>query len=138
MHGFGKPHYTNIQYPFPIDPPRVPTENPTGSYRRVLHVPAEWTGRRLVLRFDDVDSFCVVWVNGVEIGMSKGSRLPAEFDITAAVRPGQDELAVRVCQWSDASYLEDQDMWWLSGIFREVTLLAQEFRFGVTLQPVAG
>jgi beta-galactosidase/evolved beta-galactosidase subunit alpha len=123
MHGYGRPHYTNHQYPFPVDPPRVLSENPTGSYRRSFHVPAEWSGRRVILRFEGVDSFFVLWVNGVEIGMSKGSRLPAEFDITAVVRPGQNDLAVRVCQWSDGSYIEDQDMWWFSGIFRDVTLL---------------
>jgi len=123
MHGFGRPHYSNIQYPFPVDPPRVPSENPTGSYRRRFHLPPAWDGRRILLRFEGVDSCFVVWVNGVEIGMSKGSRLPAEFDITAAVQTGNNELAVRVMQWSDASYIEDQDMWWLSGIFRDVTLL---------------
>lgn len=123
MHGFGKPHYTNVNYPFPVDPPRVPTENPTGSYRRTLSLaPEQLTGRNVILRFEGVDSCFTVFVNGQEVGFSKGSRLPAEFDITAQVKAGTNTVAVRVIQWSDASYLEDQDMWWLSGIFRDVSL----------------
>lgn len=124
MLGFGHPHYTNVNYPFPVDPPRVPTDNPTGSYRREFVVPAAWRGMRIILRFDGVDSAFHVWVNGKAVGFSKGSRLPAEFDITSCVHPGKNLLAVRVYQWSDGSYLEDQDMWWLSGIFREVSLIA--------------
>ena len=126
MHGFGYPHYTNVVYPIPIDPPRVPTQNPTGAYRLQFDVPANWDGSRIVLRFDGVDSTFEVWVNGNAIGVSKGSRLPSEFDITDAVLPGEKNLlAVRVYQWSDATYLEDQDMWWLSGIFRDVTLISR-------------
>ncbi len=125
LYGYGRPHYTNVAYPFPIDPPRVPTENPTGCYRRWFSVPAHWTGLRVHLRFEGVDSAFHVWLNGKTIGFSKGSRLPAEFDLTAAVRRGRNLLAVRVYQWSDGSYLEDQDMWWLSGIFRDVYLLAR-------------
>ena len=125
MHGFGRPHYTNLHYPFPLDPPRVPSENPTGCYRRWFEIPDSWSAYRKHLRFEGVDSFFDVWVNGSYVGLSKGSRLPAEFDITDHVRPGANLLAVRVLQWSDASYLEDQDMWWLSGIFREVAILAR-------------
>jgi beta-galactosidase/evolved beta-galactosidase subunit alpha len=126
MHGYGRPHYTNIVYPFPVDPPRVPTENPTGSYRRPFAVPPDWEGRRVLLRFEGVDSAFTVWVNGREIGYGQGSRLPSEFDITPHVRFGGDNLlAVRVLQWSDGTYLEDQDMWWLSGIFRDVALIAR-------------
>ncbi len=124
MQGYGRPHYTNVQFPFPVDPPRIPTENPTGSYLREFHVDEEWIGRRLILRFDGVDSAFHVWVNGQEVGFSKGSRLPAEFDITAVAKAGCNTLAVRVYQWSDGSYCEDQDMWWLSGIFRDVSLIA--------------
>ncbi len=125
MHGYGRPHYTNLRYPFPCDPPHVPTDNPTGSYRRTFCVPADWAGRRIVLRFEGVDAVFRVYVNGEEVGLSKGSRIPAEFDITAHVRPGETHaLAVRVSQWCDGSYLEDQDMWWLSGIYRDVTLIA--------------
>ncbi len=125
MHGYGRPHYTNHRYPFPVDPPRVPTENPTGSYRREFDVAPEWDGMRIRLRFEGVDSAFHVWLNGREVGFSKGSRLPAEFDVTDFVKPGRNTIAVRVVQWSDGSYLEDQDMWWLSGIFRDVCLLAR-------------
>lgn len=124
LHGYGHPHYTNIQYPFPLDPPRVPNENPTGCYRRTVDIPADWLARRLILRFEGVDSAFHVWVNGQPAGFSKGSRLPAEFDITPLARPGRNILAVQVVQWSDGTYLEDQDMWWLSGIFRDVWLIA--------------
>ena len=125
MHGYGKPHYTNVIFPFPVDPPRVPTENPTGSYRRSFFIPKDWDGLDVILRFDGVDSMLEVWVNGKAVGLSKGSRLPAEFDVTPFIRMGDNVLAVRVTQWSDASYLEDQDMWWLSGIFRDVALIAR-------------
>ena len=124
MAGHGRPQYTNVTYPFPVDPPRVPRENPTGCYRRVFEVPEEWEGMRVVLCFQGVDSAFHVWVNGTAVGFSKGSRLTAEFDVTEALRAGTNVLAVRVYQWSDGSYLEDQDMWWLSGIFRDVYLTA--------------
>ena len=125
LHGYGAPAYTNVAYPFPVDPPHVPTENPTGDYRLVFRPPDGWTAGRTVLRFEGVDSWFRVWLNGGELGSSTGSRLPVEFDATAALRQGDNVLAVRVHQWSAASYLEDQDMWWLSGIFREVRLLAR-------------
>lgn len=120
---YGAPAYTNVVYPFPIDAPRVPDENPTGEYRRTFTLPGDWpeTGRT-VLRFEGVDSAFAVWLNGVRLGDGKGSRLPSEFDASEALKPGQNTLAVRVHQWSAASYLEDQDMWWLSGIFRSVSL----------------
>jgi len=124
MHGYGAPHYTNVQFPFPVDPPRVPTENPTGSYRRDFFIPETWDGREIFLRFEGVDSAFEVWVNGEFVGMSKGSRIPAEFDITGQIRRGPNFIAVRVHKWSDGSYCECQDMWWLSGIFRDVYLLA--------------
>jgi beta-galactosidase len=125
MHGHGKPAYTNVVYPFPIDPPYVPTENPTGDHRRVFDVPAGWPARRAVLRFDGIDSCGRIWLNGVELGITRGSRLPTEFDVSEVLRPGRNVLVVRVHQWSSGSYLEDQDMWWLSGIFRAVTLIAR-------------
>lgn len=124
MEGYGRPHYTNVIYPFPVDPPRVPTENPTGCYRREFTIPEGWDRRQILLRFEGVDSAFHVWVNGKAVGFSKGSRLPAEFDITSLLKRGKNLLAVRVYQWSDGSYMEDQDMWWLSGIFRSVYLLA--------------
>lgn len=124
LNGFGRPHYTNVQYPFPVDPPRVPTENPTGCYRRVFHLDDEQIrNRSVVLRFEGVDSCFTVWINGKEVGLSKGSRLPAEFDVSDHVKVGENVIAVKVIQWSDATYMEDQDMWWLSGIFRDVYLL---------------
>jgi beta-galactosidase/evolved beta-galactosidase subunit alpha len=125
MHGYGRPHYTNVNYPFPVDPPHVPTENPTGSYRRTFFVPGEWLNRYVTLRFEGVDSAFYVWINGQQVGYSQGSRLPSEFDVTPYLRPGNNQIAVQVYQWSDASYIEDQDQWWLSGIFRDVYLLAQ-------------
>lgn len=124
MLGYGRPHYTNAAFPFPVDPPRVPTQNPTGSYRHEFFIPETWGERRTLLRFEGVDSAFYVWVNGRQVGFSKGSRIPAEFDITSYVRPGPNSVSVQVYQWSDGSYCEDQDMWWLSGIFRDVYLLS--------------
>ena len=125
MEGYGTPHYTNAMYPFPIDPPNVPVENPTGCYVRDFEIPENWDGKRIVLTFRGVDSFFYVWVNGKKVGMSKGSRIVSEFDITDVVNVGTNVIAVQVMKWSDATYLEDQDMWWLSGIFREVSLTAE-------------
>jgi beta-galactosidase len=123
LRGYGAPIYTNYRFPFPVDPPRVPFENPTGDYVRTIAVPREWGEGRIVLRFEGVDSFGRVWVNGTEVGTTSGSRLPNEFDVTDAIRvDAENTLAVRVLQWSSNSYLEDQDMWWLSGIFRDVSL----------------
>ncbi|MFD6949662.1 beta-galactosidase [Nocardiopsis sp. TSRI0078] len=125
MHGHGSPAYTNISYPFPIDPPYVPDDNPTGDHRRTFDLPKDWPQGPAVLRFDGVDSWFRAWLNGTELGFSTGSRLAAEFEVGHLLRPGGNTLAVRVHQWSAASYLEDQDMWWLSGIFRDVTLIAR-------------
>ncbi|MFI5698176.1 glycoside hydrolase family 2 TIM barrel-domain containing protein [Kribbella sp. NPDC051586] len=124
MHGHGSPAYTNQKYPFPVDPPYVPDENPTGDHRLVFSLPSSWSGPS-VLRFDGVDSCARVWLNGVELGVTRGSRLPAEFAVGEVLRPGRNVLAVRVHQWSSGSYLEDQDMWWLPGIFRDVTLISR-------------
>ncbi|WP_049572964.1 glycoside hydrolase family 2 TIM barrel-domain containing protein [Streptomyces sp. SBT349] len=128
LQGHGAPAYTNVTYPFPVDPPRVPTENPTGDHRRVFDLPADWPGHgqgggESVLRFDGVESCARVWLNGRELGTFQGSRLPHEFAVGDLLRPSRNVLAVRVHQWSAGSYLEDQDMWWLPGIFRDVTLL---------------
>ncbi|TCO17716.1 beta-galactosidase [Kribbella steppae] len=125
LSGYGAPAYTNVVYPFPLEPPFVPTDNPTGDYVRTVTIPADWAGARVVLRFEGVDSRFAVHVNGELVGWSAGSRLPSEFDLTDLVAPGKEaRIAVRVHQWSVGSYVEDQDMWWLSGIFREVNLLA--------------
>ena len=125
LSGYGKPAYTNVNYPFPVDPPRVPDANPTGEYRRGFELAEDFPLERAVLRFDGVDSCFAVWVNGIRLGDGKGSRLPTEFDASRAVRHGRNVVAVRVHQWSGGSYLEDQDMWWMSGIFRSVRLLAR-------------
>ncbi|MFG2028882.1 glycoside hydrolase family 2 TIM barrel-domain containing protein [Streptomyces sp. NPDC048825] len=124
LQGHGSPIYTNHLYPFPVDPPRVPTENPTGDHLRVFDLPSEWPGDGgTVLRFDGVESCARVWLNGTDIGEFKGSRLPHEFTVGHLLKPTGNVLAVRVHQWSAGSYLEDQDQWWLPGIFRDVTLL---------------
>ncbi|WP_297632190.1 beta-galactosidase subunit alpha [uncultured Clostridium sp.] len=129
LQGYGKMHYSDLWYNFPINPPYVPTENPTGIYKRKFTIGEEWLKERIILKFNGVDSSYNVWINGKEVGYSKGARIQSEFDITDLVRAGENECTVRVYQWSDGTYLEDQDMWWLSGIFRDVELYTE---------PVAG
>lgn len=124
MFGYGKPNYTNIEYPYPVDPPFVPDQNPVGSYRRSFTIPETWEGKRIYLVFEGVDSAYYVWVNGKKVGYSQVSHMMSEFDITDYIIPGENVLAVKVYQWSDGSYLEDQDMWRLSGIFKDVYLIA--------------
>lgn len=126
LQGHGAPHYTNVVYPFPLEPPLVPSENPVGIYRRQVTVPENLRGRPLRLRFEGVDSAFWVLVDGQEVGFSKGSRLVHEFDLTPWVSGHTFDLQVRVIRWSDGSYLEDQDQWWLSGIFRDVWLIAPQ------------
>lgn len=134
--GYDTPVYTNITYPFQNNPPFVMDEppphyttmrdrNPVGSYRKKFTIPEEWKGRRTFLRFDGVDSFFYLWLNGRYLGFSKDSRTSAVFDITAHLGGGENLLAVEVYRYSDGSYLEDQDFWRLSGIFREVFLLSK-------------
>ncbi|QBG45929.1 DUF4981 domain-containing protein [Verrucomicrobia bacterium S94] len=142
LKGHGQPIYSNITYPFtpgildtnlaydwkgpqPPVPPNIYRDNPVGSYFRDFEVPDSWKDDSVILHFGGVSSAFYVWVNGREVGYSQGSRLAAEFDITDYVQPGTNRLAVQVFRWSDGSYLEDQDMWRLSGIHREVLLLAQ-------------
>ncbi|NLF40669.1 DUF4981 domain-containing protein, partial [bacterium] len=123
MQGFGTPHYTNVQMPFNTVPPDVPDENPTGIYRRMFDVPGAWSGRRIVIHFGGCEGVLYVYINGQPAGMSKDARTPAEFDITRLVAAGQpNELLAVVVQWSDASFIEDQDHWWQAGIQREVFL----------------
>jgi beta-galactosidase len=125
MQGFGKPHYTNVQMPWPNLPPDVPDENPTGIYRRSFSVPADWVGRRTVLHFSGCEGALYIYVNGQPVGISKDARTDAEFDITGLVHPGgTDELLCVVTQWSDASFVEDQDHWWQAGLQREVYLVS--------------
>ncbi|KAK4193170.1 beta-galactosidase [Podospora australis] len=125
LQGHGHPHYTNVQYPIPVCPPLPPSQNPTGTYRRTFYIPQTWDkDDQLRLRFDGVDSAYHVWVNGTLVGYAQGSRNAAEFDISRFVnRDDINRIEVRVYQWSDGSYIEDQDQWWLSGIFRDVHII---------------
>ncbi len=129
MHGHSKPHYTNVAMPFENTPPRVPDHNPTGVYRRTFDLPKAWDGRRVVLHVGGAESVLCVYVNGTFIGLGKDTRLPSEFDITAALKPGKNHLAATVIRWSDASYIEDQDQWWMGGIYREVYLYTQDHAY---------
>lgn len=115
--------YTNIKYPFADNPPQVPSDNPTGCYRHQFALTNDQITSTVRLRFDGVNSAFHLWCNGNWVGYSQDSRLPAEFDITHHVSEGENTIFVMVLRWSDGSYLEDQDMWWLSGIFRDVSLL---------------
>jgi len=135
LQGYGKPIYTNVRFPFAKDPPKVTSPapeyftahdapDPVGSYRRNFEIPANWDGREVILHFAGVKSAFYVWVNGQKVGYSQGSMTPAEFDITKYLTPGENVLAVEVYRWSDGSYLEDQDMWRFSGIYRDVYLYA--------------
>ena len=149
--GWGTAIYSNQTYPFKRDQPDVMGEppkdwtafkerNPVGSYRRDFEVPAKWDGQDIFLKFDAVDSFFYLWVNGEYVGFSKDSRNPAEFNVTKFVKPGRNVVALEVYRYSDAAYLEDQDMFRLSGIARSVWLLARPKTrirdFTVTPRPV--
>ena len=123
MHNVGDdPIYTNVQMPFENNPPLVPEENPTGVYRLAFSIPDNWTDRRTVIHFGGVESYYEVYVNGICAGMAKDTRLPSEFDITDLLQDGTNYLAVKVLRWSDSSYIEDQDHWWMAGIYRSVYL----------------
>ncbi|MDX1523555.1 MAG: glycoside hydrolase family 2 TIM barrel-domain containing protein, partial [Anaerolineae bacterium] len=118
--------YTNVRMPFLSDPPHVPQEdNPTGLYQHTFTIPDTWADRRIFLTFDGVESAFYLWVNGQPVGYSQGSRLPAEFEVTPYCQPGENTLAAMVIRWSDGSYLEDQDHWWMAGIYRDVSLSAR-------------
>ncbi len=139
LKGHDHPIYTNVKYPFPNKPPRVPADNPTGCYIRTFEVPDNWLSEQVRVRFDGVNSAFYLWCNGSFVGYSQDSRLPAEFDLTDYLQAGTNRLQAMVLRWSDGSYLEDQDMWWLSGIFRSVHLLAkpsqriEDFQISTTL-----
>ena len=133
--GYGVPLYVNIKYPFKVNPPKVMDEpdsnftsfkqrNPVGSYRRTFSIPKEWSDKQIILHFAGISSAAFVWVNGHKVGYTQGSRLPAEFDITHYLVKGKNLLAVEVYKYCDGSYLEDQDFWRLSGIFRDVFIRA--------------
>ena len=133
--GYGNLAYTDEGFPFPVDQPFVPSDDPTGVYQRIVKLPALPAGAREIIRFDGIESYGELYVNGKFIGMTKGSRLSAEFDVTDALVEGDNLFAVKVLQYSDGSYIEDQDMWWASGIFRDVYLMQRpaahlvDFRF---------
>ncbi len=139
MHGYGAPLYTNITYPFAKNPPTVMGEPPqhftnfpienrnqVGSYRHKFTLPENWAGRRTFVVFGAVDSAFYLWINGKKVGYSQDSRTPAEFDITPYLQSGENLLATEVYQYSDGSYLEDQDMFRMSGIFRDVYLWSSD------------
>jgi beta-galactosidase/beta-glucuronidase len=123
LHGYGIPIYTNVRYPFPANPPYIPHDyNPVGSYRTEFLLPPEWNGRQTFIHFGGVYSAFYLWINGQMVGYSEDSKTPAEFNITKHLHDGRNVLAAEVYRWSDGSYLEDQDMFRYSGIFREVYL----------------
>jgi len=126
MRGYGIPIYTNVNYPNSINTQNIPkvdqSYNPVGSYRRYFNIPTNWKGREIFIHFGGVKSAFYLWINGKKVGYSQGSMTPAEFNITKHLREDKNLLAVEVYRWSDGSYLEDQDMWRFSGIFREVYL----------------
>lgn len=126
LHGHGAPAYTNVAYPFPVEPPFVPDATPTGEYRRAFTLPGDWPEGGALVRFGGADSHLRARLNGSELGEACGSRLVHEFEVGPLLRRrGENVLEVQVRQWSAGSYLEDQDMWWLSGLFRSVELLAR-------------
>jgi beta-galactosidase len=143
MAGYDRPIYTNVKYPIPVDPPRVPEHNPTGCYSRDITLPDHWLeeGQTRII-FNGVNSAFYLWCNGHWAGYSQDSRLPAEFDLTDYLHAGVNRLCVLVLRWSDGSYLEDQDMWRMSGIFRSVSLLHkpvvgfQDIRIQTRLDPL--
>jgi beta-galactosidase len=123
FHGFDTPWYTNVQMPFRHEAPFVPEDNPTAVYRREFSAPFEWTSKRVIVHFGAAESILMVYLNGEPIGMSKDSRLPAEFDITQHLRfDALNTLVAVVIKWGDVSVIEDQDQWWLSGLPRSVVL----------------
>ncbi|MDT0552695.1 glycoside hydrolase family 2 TIM barrel-domain containing protein [Urechidicola vernalis] len=128
MHGYDFPIYTNTIYPFPIDPPFIPDSfNPVGSYKRNLKIESDWEGQQVFMHFGGVNSAFYLWINGQKVGYSEGAKTPAEFDITKYLHVGNNDVAVEVYRWSDASYLQDQDFWRLSGIERDVYVYAVPF-----------
>ncbi len=125
MKGYGQPIYTNIAHPFPHTPPFVPKDsNETGCYKRDFVLSTDWNDKKIVLHFAGVQSAFYLWINDKKVGYSQGSMTPAEFDVTDFVKPGRNQIVVEVIRWSDGSYLEDQDFWRLSGIYRDVYLVA--------------
>lgn len=126
VEGYDYPIYTNITYPHGATPPKIEGDhNPVGSFKRTFSIPAGWKGKEIILHFGAAGSMLNVWVNEQFVGYSEDSKTPAEFSITKYLKPGENSLAVEIFRWSDASYLEDQDFWRLSGITRDVYLWAR-------------
>ncbi|MDR2794085.1 MAG: DUF4981 domain-containing protein [Treponema sp.] len=137
--GYDKPHYTNVQMPFDETPPHAPKRNPTGLYRRRFTLPPMWKDRRVVLHIGSAESCCLVYLNGGFVGAGKDTRLPHEFDITDFVHAnGNNTLCLKVVRYSDASYIEDQDQWWLGGLHRSVFLYTTDTRFIKDIKAVPG
>jgi beta-galactosidase len=126
VNGYDQLHYTNVNYPIPCDPPYVPDENPAGLYVREFQIADQWEKKEKYIVFEGVNSCFYLWVNGEFVGYSQGSRVPAEFQVSAFLRQGKNRIAVMVLKWCDGTYLEDQDLWRFSGIFRDVYLLARD------------
>lgn len=127
MQGYGKPIYKSAVYPFrPVDPPHIPvTDNSVGNYQRTFTIPQNWKNMNIVLHFGGVSSGFKVWLNGKFLGYGEDSFLPSEFNVTPYLQPGENILSVQVVRWTSGYFLEDQDQWRLSGIHREVMLLAE-------------
>lgn len=126
MYGYDIPQYVNVTYPYPLDPPYVPNDNPCGIYIRSFRMPKEWDSKKVYINFEGVNSCFYIYINGQFVGYSQGTHIPSEFDITSYVKDGENKLAIKVMKWCDGSYLEDQDFYRLSGIFRDVYLLARD------------
>lgn len=124
--GYDICHYTNVNYPIPCDPPYVPNHNPVGLYVREFNVKDNWKDKSNYIVFEGVNSCFYLWINGEFVGYSQGSRMPSEFEISSFIKPGKNKIAVMVLKWCDGTYLEDQDLWRFSGIFRDVYLLARD------------
>lgn len=142
LEGYDYPIYTNVQYPFPASPPLVPKAyNPVGSYKRMFTIPKDWKGKEVLLHIGAASSMVNVWVNEQYAGYSEDSKTPAEFNITKYIEKGKNSLAIEIFRWCDGSYLEDQDFWRMSGITRDIYLVAREnnslrdFRVTSTLDP---
>ena len=135
---FDKPIYTNVQMPFDEQPPFVPAENPTGIYERDFEIPKSWNSKRLVLQLGGYESVALIYINGEEVGLTKDSRLAAEFDVTQFVTSGNNVLRIDVTKWSDATFIEDQDQWWHGGITRSVKMYATNKVFIEKFAIIAG
>lgn len=124
LQGYGAPVYLNVAMPFDLQAPHVPDDNPTGLYRRTFKVSSSWRGRRTILNVGSADSVGWVWVNGHFVGMGKDTHLASSYDITPFLRRGENDVAIAVAQWSDATWIEDQDQWWMPGLHRSVELVS--------------